>query len=517
MKHLQKIDHVLTEKEVFLACENRPYVGVGTDGIQYTPENDRLIITSNEQTEFWFDEPGDLKIAIPSYIPDLWPITTSNIGYLMGNDLYIGIYWEDQDNTPQEGKDFEIYTYNNDGERFKCPSFGHSSYTHDNISMRGVHVRISMGASTVSTTLPYNKGICMIKYDIHIKTPGILFVIQGIPDQLSFKQCMDRCHYSLLDSAISVQGGEEKELLFSIYDLRKAYGLYFLWEGSSNATLYTIPIGSNVDITNTDYCKEYLTLTPGEVVNMYDLFTSKNVTSWLIHAKIVSESDGILKIQSPQQEPNTTLVTYGDVLQPGTVYAMFPTTMYDDVRFQSVDNQLFTINIYSSSSCTPDTLLMSETCSTDSYVPFKVSIESEDLDTLATNNTYKFIYVMVDSQSPTQVEVQTADKQDWYFVQHINEPLKLSSSKKTPKVPYAELYDKDILIDWTGSVKVTINILKPNKSTRLYTISIPKKSTYLIDKETINSWRETAVDDKGYLWLNISATYGTLTMTDQID
>jgi hypothetical protein len=40
---------------------------------------------------------------------------------------------------------------------------------------------------------------------------------------------------------------------------------------------------------------------------------------------------------------------------------------------------------------------MSETCSTDSYVPFKVSIESEDLDTLATNNTYKFIYVMVDS------------------------------------------------------------------------------------------------------------------------
>jgi hypothetical protein len=166
--------------------------------------------------------------------------------------------------------------------------------------MRGVHAGISMGASTVSTTLPYNKGICMIKYDIHIKTPGILFVIQGIPDQLSFKQCMDRCHYSLLDSAISVQGGEEKELLFSIYDLRKAYGLYFLWEGSSNATLYTIPIGSNVDITNTDYCKEYLTLTPGEVVNMYDLFTSKNVISWLIHAKIVSESDGILKIQSPQ-------------------------------------------------------------------------------------------------------------------------------------------------------------------------------------------------------------------------
>jgi hypothetical protein len=90
----------------------------------------------------------------------------------------------------------------------------------------------------------------------------------------------------------------------------------------------------------------------------------------------------------------------------------------------------------------------------------------------------------------------------------------LSSSKKTPKVPYSELYNKDILIDWTGSVKVTINILKPNKSTRLYTISIPKKSTYLIDKETINSWRETAVDDKGYLWLNISATSGILTMTE---
>lgn len=111
------------------------------------------------------------------------------------------------------------------------------------------------------------------------------------------------------------------------------------------------------------------------------------------------------------------------------------------------------------------------------------------------------------------MEVQEATSEDSYFVYHLNDVLKLSSSKNKPKLLYAEIYDKDILIKWDGTTRISFKVLKANKSTQVFSQIINKKSTLLIDKETVNSWKDV-VDGRGYLWLSISATSGNITITD---
>lgn len=360
------------------------------------------------------------------------------------------------------------------------------------------------------------------------------------PDTV-FSSCMDNAHVVALGDTIDVLPNDSDRIFLLPYPEWRQDSIRFVWNGDDGARVWLATQECDfTPVTTSAYVWNYYDLTKNKAYKLMpsdiEAAIKANNAGGLFYGKILSSSSGKLVVEKVPVTPpaaGAILLQYGKTVhvEANDSNALFaiPKTWSKAIKFVPSESCVMTTQLSNSYAF--------ETATGNYVSDFKAFvlddelasyITSAELTSLINKRKDDYTYVRFIANKAVDITPVVWDNVspcfDISYAINKNELLAITSSSSSNyyRFRYEDYEGYDLTINWTGSSKLNVYVgdtcsyaLSSSNSHVLYYKSINRKSSFVIDAATLDSWA-SGVDPDGYLYVRLSAGNGNVTfMTDK--
>ena len=360
------------------------------------------------------------------------------------------------------------------------------------------------------------------------------------PDTV-FSSCMDNAHVVALGDTIDVLPNDSDRIFLLPYPEWRQDSIRFVWNGDDAARVWLATQECDfTPVTTSAYVWNYYDLTKDKAYKLMpsdiEAAIKANNAGGLFYGKILSKSSGKLVVEKVPVTPpagNATLLQYGKTVhvEANDSDALFaiPKTWSQATKFVPSESCILTTqlsNNYTFENATGYYVSDFEAFTLDNELASYMT--STELTSLIRKRKDDYTYVRFITNKAVNITPMIWDNVspcfDISYAINKNELLAITSSSSSNyyRFRYEDYKGYDLTINWTGSSKLNVYVgdtcsyaLSSSNSHVLYYKSINRKSSFVIDAATLDSWA-SGVDPDGYLYVRLSAGNGNVTfMTDK--